>query len=36
MFPNKYSMNVQDVIINGHEKKTKVKKIYISFSALGE
>jgi hypothetical protein len=28
MFPNKYSMNVYDVIINGHEKKPSLG-IYI-------
>jgi len=26
MFPNKYSMNAKDVIINGHEKKTRLRE----------
>jgi hypothetical protein len=34
MFPNKYSMNVQDVIINGHEKKPRLRE-KIFFPPLG-
>jgi hypothetical protein len=30
MFPNKYSMNAKDVIINGHEKKPRLRKKSLS------